>query len=116
MGIELQVTTDTSEGLEELFALTDEEEALQREGISFRATTRQSPAFGAGMPEIADLIVALGSAGVFTALTTILGNYFRGRPSGKIIFRRKKGSGSITFTAENCDAAEVARSLKGMLT
>jgi len=112
-----QIEAESQDGLSDLFgAMTDEEEAFEAEGITFQATTKKSSAFGVGMPDVADLIISLGSAGVFTAITTVLINYFRRRPAGKITLRTKDGEKSVTFTAENCDAEAVAKAMKGILS
>jgi hypothetical protein len=116
MALELRVNVDALGNLDDLFgALTDEEEALQHEGVLFSAKTKASPAFGAGMPEISELIISLGSAGVFTALVTVLVAYFKQRPAGTVTLKSTAGDRSITFTAENCDAAAISKNLKHIL-
>jgi hypothetical protein len=88
---------------------------LEQEGVTFSARTKRSPAFGAGLPEITDLILALGTAGVFTALVAVFQAYFRDRPMGSITIRSESDKGSMTITAENCDAAEVAKNLNKII-
>lgn len=114
MRMEIIVTAESDDGLIELFDIfINNSKPLEEDEISFSAKSVGSVVAGAGLPEITELVLALGTAGVFTALVKIFTDYFKTRPTGKIVL--KKSGETITFTAENCDAEKVASTLGDLM-
>ena len=95
--------------------LVDHAQALQNDGVVFNARTGKSSVLGAGLPDISELVLALGSAGAFAALAQVLKTYFSKRPAGTITIRRREGTRSVTIRADRCDVASVAEAISGVL-
>lgn len=115
MSINVSVNTSSTDDLRDLFDIfVDNVEELQSENISFRAKSTGASATAAGLPEITNLIIALGTAGVFTTLAGILSGYFKSRPKGTITLTVEKKGKSTTFSATNSSAEEISAALKNI--
>jgi Effector Associated Constant Component 1 len=112
MTVRALVEVEPAGELEELFAeLSAAADTLKQEDIAFEAKAKATRRFSSGLPEISELVLALGSAGVFTALSTVLKKFFAERPTGRVHLKAVDGDRTITITAENCNASELTKRL-----
>src|SRR5258705_8264271 len=100
MSQKARLDAESSEGLTAIFeALVDHAKALESEGTVFQATPAKSGTLGSGLPEVTEIILALGSSGAFVALAAVLKSYFDKRPSGKITLSLQSKDRRIEFSA-----------------
>ena len=97
--------------------LVDNADKLSADAIGVKGTAKSSGRFASGSAEIAEIVIAIGSAGGFTALTAIMREYFKRRPHGQIEIEKteKGGSKSIKITAAGANVEEIAKSLSALL-
>lgn len=112
---DFQIVADSQDALDELFELlVADAEKLENQGITVRATSSGSVQSGAGIPEITNLILAMGTAGVFTALSSVLIVYFRNRNRVVIASTTDGQKKTVTITAENCKPEALAAAFKAL--
>ena len=61
----------------------------------------------AGLPEVSDLIVALGSSGAFAALYHIFREYFKARPTSEVTIEKRDGKQVTKIIMKNVGSREV---------
>jgi hypothetical protein len=74
--------------------------------------TSVRPASGAGRGAAETVIVALGSAGGFTAMIEIIKAWISTRPRRKVVIKKKDGDTEIEITMENASDAELKELLR----
>lgn len=76
------------------------------------AKAKDSTFLSSGIPELTELILALGTSGTITAIASILATYFKNRPNARItIHQRSKNVESIDVSAENVDPGSLSNFL-----
>lgn len=116
MAQEARLSAESSEGLTVLFeTLLDHSEELEKDSSTFQATPAKSGTLGSGLPEITNIIIALGSSGAFVALSAVLRTYFEKRPQGKITISLRSEKRQVEFTAENCTPDFVTKHIRSLL-
>jgi hypothetical protein len=85
--------------------LVDGAEKLKDDAIVLKGTAGGSGRFASGTPEIVEIILAVGSAGGFTALAAIL----------RVEKTESKTSKTIKLTASGTKAEELAKSFAEVL-
>jgi hypothetical protein len=71
------------------------------------AKTKGTSFLAAGIPEVTEVILALGSSGAVIALQSILKSYFSKRPKAELIFRKKGKLSSTEIIVRNADTASL---------
>jgi hypothetical protein len=100
LSISADNTDDLSALLEDFDAYSEENPAA----LTIEAKAKDSTFLSSGIPQITELIIALGTSGALTAITTILVTYFKNRPKARLILKKMtKGGDLIEITAENID-------------
>jgi hypothetical protein len=113
---EAELGAESSEGLTVLFdTLLDHSEELEKDSATFQATPAKSGTLGSGLPEITNIIIALGSSGAFVALSAVLRTYFDKRPQGIITISLRSAKRQVQFTAENCTPDLVTKNIRSLL-
>jgi hypothetical protein len=97
--------------------LVEASDKLAKDGIVLKGRAGRTGRFASGSAEIAEIILAIGSAGGFTVLAAILREYFKQRPNGVIEIEQtvRKGSKKTTITASGAKAEDIAKSLSVVL-
>jgi hypothetical protein len=117
MPSQFRVTTDPENTVGDFFnTLVADADSLEASDITFEAKAKSSRAFASGLPEISQLILALGSAHVFSALAYVLVKFFQNNRHGTIKLEATDGTGrTILFTAEDCSVDTVTKRLAPLL-
>jgi hypothetical protein len=110
----IAIKAEDEEGVAVLFeTLVDNVEQLRTAGASFEGKSAGSATLGSGLPEITQIILAFGSAGAYTAIATVLKQYFDKRPKGNIIFVSKSKDKQIVLSASDVNQ-DLAKALPAL--
>jgi hypothetical protein len=116
MPTELLITAEDADETRGLFELlVDRADTLKASGLTFRAKGGAASPLTVGLPEITDLIIALGTAGAFAAFSNVLRSYFNSHPRGILTISSRNSTSAVRITATNCDPAKVAAALKAIV-
>jgi hypothetical protein len=101
------LSISSNEDLTTLLEIADQhKENAPADIVKIDALPGNTSYLAAGIPEITQLIIALGSSGAILAMRTILTTYFAKRPRGRLTIERTSGKSSSTrIIIENSDAA-----------
>jgi hypothetical protein len=100
--------TSDNDDLAEFLDVADEYKEQHPEAVDkLEAKTKNTGFMSAGVPEITEIILALGSSGALLAVQGILKAYFAKRPKAELTFHKKGKSTSTRILLRNADAASL---------